>query len=546
MFNTFLQALLFCLVPLATQAQNFSFAHRLWLNQTLLYEDTSQPGHYYYVPDSVQIALDSNGTSQLALNYFSLKDSINRFGTAGAILQIVLDFSMPSEKILALEQQLQQKQTGARIVGAIPFQVSQGIRPTFNHEQQFSFEFFPPASGILQVAMQKTDALLTQTKSVVFESIISFTYSVVFEGYAQIPKDSLDVFFKAASSSEQSTLLQFFLRSQTLNLFTTSGQKIILHESEIIAIARHLAAQFQQSVPAIYAQYAMAAISQNKTMELKLKSGNWSLQHQYHVKAPNQGKSTLKKSLMVLPDSKFYTRKVHFLKDGFESLNQIPPNLYNIDLKVSIGKRGKGPIYLKDSLLYDLKNSNTYIIEYPYFHDPNATILDGLNYRYFLKHYFTLGQFNALTKETQGANLWETQNFMAINIVPQFKTENVYIEFDHLERKNQGIQGLRIEFYLAKNKSTIPAKKGTFSELNADYDPGIYLGDAVLDLSISETFEKKLIFPINEAYCFFYKINWLLGATAPLSSKVLESNLHFSCNSLIYLELPDLNALQKK
>lgn len=534
--------------PLQLWAQTFSYAQRLILDQIVFYEDTEQPNHYYYLPNTERIALDSTGVPPLTLDRFFFKDSINKPGSSGAILQMVLDFALPPEKIQALERQMQQKRPGARILGAVPFQLSQGMSPVFSHEQRLFFEFFPPASGVLQIAMPKSDALLAQSKSFVFESILSFTYSVIFEGYAEIQKDSLAVFFHTASTDKQFKLLQFFLCGQTLNLYTVRGQKIILHEDEISAVARYLVEQFQQMLPAVYASptHTITENQQNNIMTLKLKRDNWSHQLQYHIKAPNQKKSALRMSGIALPDSKFNTRKIYIFKDGFfEALTQIPPNLYNVDLKLAIGKRGQSPIYVKDSILYDLKKQNDYILEYPYFYDPSASPLDRLSYRYFFKHYFTLGQFNALIKEAQGANLWETQDFMAINIAPQFKTADVYIEFDHLERKSQGIQGLRVEFYHAKNKFTTSPGAANSSELESDYEPGVYLGEAVLDLSSSELFQKRLIFPAHESNWFFYKISWFLTASAPQPNGVVESKLFFNCYSGIFLDLPDLKALPK-
>ena len=133
--------------PLQLWAQTFSYAQRLLLGQILLYEDTKQPNHYYYLPDTARIALDAAGASPFTLDRFLLKDSINQPGSTGAILQMVLDFALPPEKIQALEQQLQQKQPGAHIAGAVPFQLSQGSSPAFSHEQLLAFEFFPPAAG---------------------------------------------------------------------------------------------------------------------------------------------------------------------------------------------------------------------------------------------------------------------------------------------------------------------------------------------------------------------------------------------------------------
>ena len=546
--NKFLPVLLFCFVTLVTHAQTLSYAHHLRLDQTLLYEDISQPGHYYYLPDTAQIALDARGASPFTLDRFLLKDSINKPGSTGAILQMVLDFALPPEKIQALEQQLQQKQPGAHIAGAVPFQLSQGSSPAFSHEQLLAFDFFPPAAGILQIALPKSDAVLAQSKTFNFESIFACTYSVIFEGYAEIQQDSLNVLFRTASTAEQFSLLQFYLRTKILNLYTPTGQKIMLHEYEIFAAARYLAEQFQHFLPTMYAPvpHAISTSPQNNIITLKLKRGTWLHKRQYHIKTPNQEKSALKMSGIVLPDSKFNTRKVYFSKDGFnDSLNQIPPSLYNLDLKVAIGKRGQSLIYVKDSILFSLNKQNDYTIEYPYFHDPGASPLDGLNFRYFLKHYFTLGQFNALIKETQGTNLWKTQNFMGVNIVPQFKMEDVYIEFDHLERKDQGIQGLRVEFYHAKNKATISSGAANFTEIDSDYEPGVYLGEAVLDLSNQEAFEKKLIFPINETSCFFYKVSWFLNASAPRPNGVVESKLFFSCFFSIFLDLPDLKTLLK-
>ena len=497
--NKFLPVLLFCFVTLVTHAQTLSYAHHLRLDQTLLYEDIYQPGHYYYVPDTAQIALDARGAPQISNNRFVMDE---RAFNPGAIFQVMLNFALPQEKIRTLERLLQQKHPGARIVGAVPFQLSQGNSPAFSHEQHSSFEFFPPAAGVLQIALPKSGALLAQSKGFSFESVLNGSYSVSFEGYVEVPSHLLQFILSADSNAQLLSLLQSYLSNKTLNLYSKNGQETPVFDREIQVFAVFLTQQLLNQA------INPANLEKGKNYRIEIAGAKLELPLGYHVRSTLPATEALKKSQVNLSKDGFDFRTIRILEDlDFEDI--LPNvNTYRADLQLVTGPLEKRKVCIIDDLIEEIKrNRQGLFLEYLRLDKPIRNVDD---YTFSIKSSVNVDK----NSKVVNASSWSIGSWQGIALVPVFKVFSIEVEYDTADL--QQFLGARVEFFDAIKKENVTTTMGNQSD---SYTLGQSLGDVILNTE-QALIRKKLLCPKKDESVYFYKVTWFLRPSAMLQNNL--------------------------
>lgn len=511
--NKFLPVLLFCFETLATQAQTLSYTHHLCLDQTLLYEDISQAGHYYYVPDTAQITLDATGAPQISNNRFIMDE---RAFNPGAIFQVMLNFAFSQEKLKALEYQLQQKQPGAHIVGAVPFQLSQGISPTFSHEQHSSFEFFPPAAGVLQIALPKSGALLAQSKGFSFESVLNGFYSVSFEGYVEVPSHLMQFLLSADSSTQLLSLLQSYLSNKTLSLYSKNGQEIPVFDREIQVFAVFLTQQLLNQA------INPANLEKGKNYRIEIAGAKLEFPLGYHVRSTLPATEAFKKSQVNLSKDGFDFRSIRILKD-FDFEDILPNvNAYRADLQLIAGPLGQRKVLIVDDLIEEIGPSRQGLsLEYTRLDERIRNVDD---YTFSIKSSVNVDK----NFRVVNASPWSIGSWQGIALVAVFNVFSIEVEYDTADLRQ--FLGARVEYFEAIKKENVTTPIGNQSET---YTLGQSLGDVIMN-SEQPLVQKYLLSPKKKESAYFYKVTWFLKSSSALqnnSNPIIETLPKLEINS---------------
>lgn len=577
------------------QAQDLRLENRMVIDGIVLFENMSKPGQFYYVPDRGAIATDKKGWYQISFDKYVSEE---RDGPAGAIIQVLLDFSLPETKLLELENKLRLKKPGAGIVGAVPISSlpeEQFFIPVPEERNVLSFQFFPPASALVTIDVSKNNAQMLQARmqAIGFYLPLTCTYEVQYDGYAEIQADTLKMLFQADSDSAKSAITGRWLRQKTLRFFSDKGEEITLLDREIAPVTTCFTGQLNSLraslfLPANVGEYLSdETITYSANRVFKIKAGSKLLFPLSYFLNTDEGKEEFKKSASNLNAPGFNTRRVNVVTDIelLESLDIVES--YTIKVQILAGTLAQRSVYVIDNLLENVKlDGGRRLIEYPQFRlNPNQ-VKPYWTYGYIINQSIILNKFNAITNKSEAAvSDWEG----LVVKLPQLVGRNIEVEYDIEKMQEMGIQGARIEFFEMKpkefperdapiNKDSISTPKKVNEEFKrpksetvpidsilnkfkevlgviaADtskstetdtsrYEIGQYLSYLVTDMS-QPLIQKTLFMSRQNNMGFFYKITWILdSASASIhgSKGVIESKPESIFNSdYIYLTLPDL------